>query len=225
MTIRRLYREKRGISVKPVLFESINSYVFGDEDPNSNLADGERMLVSEVVRKMGGVVAEEELLPCLSEPKRLIAVMASLGGIPVLGDDGSILYSFEDLMLTAEAVTRRATQNRRPLNVYLREEELYFSSCYAGDIDSAFKFGACNLALSILLVTKITRIPDLNTFTQALSPILLSYAAFYIVWPLLRYLSLKVTNAAIKGRNDLRRDAALAIQKPSPDVQVALEPM
>ena len=98
--------------------EAIFSFVFGDGDPNGQLRAARVRALAEVIRANGGAVVAETLAPYLDAPPPatalgtdsslvdeswLLPAVSELGGRPEVRDDGSIVYVFDELAISAIA--------------------------------------------------------------------------------------------------------------------------
>ena len=96
--------------------EAIFSFVFGDGDPNNQLRAARVRALSEVIRASGGAVVADQLAPYLDAPSPstvgataivdeswVLSAVTELGGRPEVSDDGSIVYVFDDLSVSAIA--------------------------------------------------------------------------------------------------------------------------
>jgi hypothetical protein len=96
--------------------EAIFSFVFGDGDPNSALPAARVRAMANVIRRNGGAVVAEQLAPFLDPPRALpsdstaivdeswvLPAVLDLGGRPEVSDDGSIVYVFDELLVSSIA--------------------------------------------------------------------------------------------------------------------------
>jgi len=106
---------------KMSLPEAIFSFVFGDGDPNTALRAARLRAMAEVIRANGGAVVAESLAPFLDPPSSpitrrnsddssynldeswLLPAVTELGGRPEVAADGTIVYVFDDLTVSAIA--------------------------------------------------------------------------------------------------------------------------
>ena len=96
--------------------EAFFSFVFGDGDPNSALRAARVRALAGVIRQNGGAVVAEQLAPYLDPPRNtargdernideswVLPACLELGGRPEVGDDGTIVYVFDELTVSALA--------------------------------------------------------------------------------------------------------------------------
>ena len=95
--------------------EAIFSFVFGDGDPNTALRAARVRAMAEVIRANDGAVVAESLAPFLDPPSSptsgsynvdeswVLPAVTELGGRPEVSDDGTIVYVFDDLTVSAVA--------------------------------------------------------------------------------------------------------------------------
>ena len=99
--------------------EAIFSFVFGDGDPNAALRAARLRGMAEVIRTNGGAVVAESLAPFLDPPSSpttrrdsdaasanvdeswMLPAVTDLGGRPEVAADGTIVYVFDDLTVSA----------------------------------------------------------------------------------------------------------------------------
>jgi hypothetical protein len=211
--------------------------VFGDGDPNAGLADSCVRAAAAVVRKNGGAVTHEQLLPFLPSPptrrvpsglgssvvdeQSVLPVVSTLQGVPAVTDQGDIVYTFDEVVLTASA----GGADDAPEG-YIQEAVVPFSQASPMNLALAGTLGALNLLGSIFLGLQLAALPigvalpGVYGLIQAIYPLILAFAVVFNAAPLLRYLSIGATNAAIAERNDARRLAAFALQAPGGDLKV-----
>jgi len=94
--------------------ESFFSFVFGDGDPNAALRAARVRALADVIRASGGAVVAEQIAPYLEPPGApprgdellvdeawVLPACLELGGRPEVQDDGTIVYVFDDLKVSA----------------------------------------------------------------------------------------------------------------------------
>jgi hypothetical protein len=119
---RHLYRNQDIHQRQTNFFQSIFTFVFGDGNPNQFLQDSRLKAAAQLIRRNGGVVIAEQLIPVLDETPPLsftsdlaesvyvdesfvLSIVSRLGGEPIVSEDGDILYFFPELMITTETST------------------------------------------------------------------------------------------------------------------------
>ena len=109
--------DQKGVS----FIESFFSYVFGDGDPNAEFSNDQLKFVAAKIRASGGMVVADQLGPYLDPPDLKITsnreydgsagsvdsyivdeswvlpAVLQLGGVPVVTEDGNIVYQFQVL--------------------------------------------------------------------------------------------------------------------------------
>jgi hypothetical protein len=97
--------------------EAIFSFVFGDGDPNVALRAARVRAMAEAIRTNGGALTADALAPFLDPPSApgaasgsvlvdeswVLPAVMELGGRPEVSDDGTIVYLFDDLTVSALA--------------------------------------------------------------------------------------------------------------------------
>lgn len=92
--------------------ESVFSYIFGDGNPNAGLEERRLALAANMIRENGGAVTAEQLAPfCDDIPSPndddgstyvdegyVLPIVSALDGTPQVTEDGSIVYTFSDLL-------------------------------------------------------------------------------------------------------------------------------
>jgi len=214
--------------------QAVFSFVFGDGDPNIDLAERRWKRVAASIRASDGAVSAVQLAPLLDLPdsvdgnqdasavdeQYMLPVLNRFGGHPEVTDEGDIVYVFPDLTTTARSPSGRtellgtASTGGR---AYLQEKEYTFSEASPFQRIAAALLGGVNvigaLALGSLLssvrMTALT--PDgvaLVGTISALFPALAAYAGVYAVVPAVRIWWNRLRNRGIRARNDRRLRAA-----------------
>ena len=95
--------------------EAIFSFVFGDGDPNKAAGAARLRAMAEAIRANGGAVTAESLAPFLDPPPAtsatsynvdeswVLPAVTELGGRPEVSADGTIVYVFDELKVSALA--------------------------------------------------------------------------------------------------------------------------
>lgn len=98
---------------KMSFLEAVFSFLFGDGDPNEKLDQRRSQAVARLVREQGGSVIAEQLAPYMDPPKEfdptedrvdeafILPAITELGGTPEVTEEGNIIYTFEDLQVSA----------------------------------------------------------------------------------------------------------------------------
>lgn len=204
---------------KPQLnfLEAIFSFLFGDGNPNANLAERRWQEIATVIRNNQGAVVAEQIAPYLDElgegysreyEDYMLPVLIKYNGRPEVSPDGQLVYHFPDLQVTA------TQQEIQPVTPYLQELSWRFSAASSGQILLACGLGAINLVgaliLGNLLVggTVAAQIGGLVAFVQSIYWLLLIYGIAFLTLPLVRYFWLQWRNSKIAKRNQKRQQRA-----------------
>ncbi|MGA2640310.1 MAG: hypothetical protein ABSG21_05290 [Spirochaetia bacterium] len=96
-------------------YKSVFGFVFGDEDPNRGWEDVERRYIIGFIRSRRGVISLEELMALTGrENDAANALMNRLlleyEGEPGVTDDGTVVYSFPELMRSADPAQKAMGQ-------------------------------------------------------------------------------------------------------------------
>lgn len=210
-------------------FEAIFSYLFGDGDPNADLEDQRWRQIGAVIKKnQGAVVAEQimpffELEPVLTNEDFMIPVLSKFNGYPEVTEEGGIIYRFPELQTTA---SDRASINVSSL---LKEDLWQFSQAGSGQIAVAIGLGVLNLFGAVYLASILqngaiaAQLGGLVAFVSSILWLLLAYGIGFLGIPLIRYFWLQYQNKKIAARNTNRQRYAIALQRPSTELNLKLE--
>lgn len=98
--------------------ESVFSVLFGDGDPNADLEERRSKAVAALIRAKGGALTAEELAPYMDpadgppagddlvDESYVLPAVTRFGGVPEVTADGDIVYSFDELQVSAEGTGR-----------------------------------------------------------------------------------------------------------------------
>jgi hypothetical protein len=200
--------------------EAIFSFIFGDGNPNANLEERRWQDIGTVIRSQGGAVVGEQIVPYLDEidvssrenEDYMLPVLTRFNGYPQVSPQGSIVYYFPDLQVSAQQ--RRG----QTVSAYLREQLWRFSQAGAGQIMLAIGLGALNIILALMLGAllreeAVQAMGGFIAFVDSIYWLLLGYGAGFLGIPLIRYFWLKGRNKKIEQRNVLREQRALALNQ------------
>jgi hypothetical protein len=217
---RRQRRENSQGEYQMNFLEAIFSFIFGDGNPNDNLEERRWQDVGTVIRNQGGAVVGEQIAPYLDEidaaskenEDYMLPALIRFNGYPQVSPQGSIIYYFPDLQVTAK---QRQGQS---VSAYLREQLWRFSQAGSGQIMLSIGLGALNIVLALILgaLLKEEALKDIGGFIGFVDSIywlLLSYGIGFLGIPLGRYFWLKGRNKKIADRNSLREQRALVLNQ------------
>jgi len=225
--------------------ESFFSYIFGDGNPNTDFSSEQLRACAKMIRSCGGVAVAEQLAPFLDPPdiplnqregsdsevdsalvreQWVLPAVVQLNGVPSVTEEGDIVYTFPDLMMTAQEgdEERNGRDSRAPS--FLQEKIVPFSRANPGQLLMAGGLGVVNLigALSLgrMLGSPLvlTRYPEL-ALVGKLFPVLLGYAVLYNIIPVVRGFLQEKQNNEIASRNKRRQNWAMFLQ--SKNVMIA----
>jgi hypothetical protein len=214
--------------------ESIFSFVLGDPDPNQDFEPWRWRLLGQYIQYRGGVVAAEEMAPYLDvtpeqivDPGQAVVVdesyvmpaLARFRGSPEVDAAGRILYRFPSLQQTARA-------KRVPPQMNSAQERRWeLTSAPGGYKAAAVVLGLVNLVgvvyLGSLLATPANAVALARSgmaWVAGAMPLLQAYAASFFAVPAVRWVLNTRRNAMIESRNEGRRRALQALQRPSPEL-------
>lgn len=210
---------------KPGSFpEAIFSFVFGDGDPNRNLEERRWQSIGNVIYNAKGAVVAEQVMPYLDTlggsfdrdyEQFMIPVMCRFNGSPEVTDAGQILYRFPDLQKTLGEVSTVTEED------YLKEKPWRLSNADSSYLVWAFLLGLILLVMGLFftgLLPKSVAAPGI-LYKAAMAST--AYSAFYLGFPLVRWLLMWGKNDQIAARN--RDRSAFARQLKTPDETLALK--
>jgi len=198
--------------------ESFYSYIFGDGDPNTKVSAVSLQAVANVIRRNNGTVVAEQIAPFLNPPKLdkyiesgvadesfVLPVLLTYDGVPNVLPTGDIVYTFQELMVTAGMSDSIKGADVMDNNIY--EKKVPFSLA-----PKSLQFVAGGLGLVNLLgVFKIGTLvsnpqfslvnPGLFTALTKIYPFLFVYAVLYNAIPLFRFFKNRNKNNIIEERN------------------------
>jgi hypothetical protein len=121
-----------GYSEEKGFLQSCFSLLFGDGDPNADLAQRTSASAASLIRANGGAVTAEQLAPLLApsiDPERadedarrpgapvsedwMLPILLQFNGEPVVTDDGDLVYVFPELMATADGEGAAGAQQQQ----------------------------------------------------------------------------------------------------------------
>ena len=217
---RRQRRENSQGEYQMNFLEAIFSFIFGDGNPNASLEERRWQDIGTVIRNQGGAVVGEQIAPYLDEidaankenEDYMLPALIRFNGYPQVSPQGSIIYYFPDLQVTAK---QRQGQS---VSAYLREQLWRFSQAGSGQIMLSIGLGSLNIVLALILgaLLKEEALKDIGGFIGFVDSIywlLLSYGTAFLGIPLVRYFWLKGRNKKIADRNSLREQRALVMNQ------------
>jgi len=224
-------------------YKSVFGFVFGDGDPNKGWEEAERKYVISYIRSRKGVITIEELLALTGrESDGANALMNRLlleyEGEPGVTDDGTLVYSFPELMRTSDAAQKAIGQvpvlnpeskhvvpfstNKPRTNGWIsffNAFNLAFGSYFLG---ISIVQGAAAVAKTgpyfysfvgrLLLQAGISPVPVISI---VLGIIPVAFSVFFFLIPLLRRIRLGRQNDALREETLRRRVMAQVLASPS----------
>ncbi|KAK3276931.1 hypothetical protein CYMTET_15035 [Cymbomonas tetramitiformis] len=196
--------------------------------------------VGSIIQRNGGVVISEQLAPYLDlevlnedesifvDESHMVPVLQRFQGEPVVDDNGNLLYYFPMLQKDAPSSTGIGDGS------YLTELRWKFSRAPTRKLVLAALLGAANLA-GVAFLTILVGDPQVAatlsreagkgvvSFVLGILPLLQGYAAAFFLIPLVRAARIAQRNASIEARNELRMQAADALQNPSSTVESKIQ--
>lgn len=207
--------------------EAIFSFLFGDGNPNADLEERRWQEIAAVIRNNKGAIAAAQVTPYLDQLGKgydleyenyMLPVLTRFNGKPEVSPEGSLIYYFPDLQVTA------VQQGYTPVQAYLKEKTWVFSEASSTQLQWAAGLGIFNLAAIIVLDSLLNSgelsAAVLNTgligFVNSIFWFLVAYGVGYLLVPILRYIWIKMRNQRIESRNETRQERAIALQAADP---------
>eukprot|EP00246_Nothoceros_aenigmaticus_P013444 TRINITY_DN4633_c0_g1_i1.p1 TRINITY_DN4633_c0_g1~~TRINITY_DN4633_c0_g1_i1.p1 ORF type:complete len:558 (+),score=88.19 TRINITY_DN4633_c0_g1_i1:373-2046(+) len=220
------YRRRRTKSTGLNFFESVFSFVFGDEDPNEGLEDRRWKAIGQLITSKGGVVTAEELAPYLDvrpmgfdaqdDDSYVLPVLLQFDGQPEVDNKGNIIYRFPTL--------QRSAVDWLGAKGYFTENRVDFSKSTTVERAMVIGLGGVNLVGVIILSSMLKDYSLLGQlggagfipFVSKVLPFLQAYTAAFFAIPAFRWMFLQRKNQQIEERNRARLERAIALDRPTP---------
>jgi hypothetical protein len=198
------------------------SYLFGEGDPNAKYEEHKWQVIAEFIRYCQGVVTAEQLAPYTgSDPIRedqVLPVLVRFNGRPEVTESGNIVYVFPSMQITAQ----EKRNSRSNLPAFLEEEYWTFTGLSGGEFLLVFVFALLNFCGSFWLWTHMNTVAALHPFTFLIR-VLAIYGAFFIGFPILRFIGTTLVHMRIAKRNDKRKSYYEMVASPTTELQKKLE--
>jgi flagellar basal body-associated protein FliL len=213
--------------------EAVFSFLFGDGNPNAELEEQRWQTIAAVIRRQGGVVTAEQIVPYLDElgspssqeyEDYMLPVLTRFNGRPEVSPEGQLIYHFPELQVTA---SKQSSQRSRP--PYLKESLWRFSNASSGQLVLAASLGGVNLVGALVLGNLLrngviaNQIGGLVAFTAGIYGILLAYGIGFLAIPLVRYFWIQGRNQKIAARNQQRESRVALLTQSNTAFQQKLQ--
>ena len=189
------------------------SYLFGDGDPNAHLKLNDEWMrnIAALIYDNQGAISWGQVVPLLVSPtvpeeKAIFPLLVRFDGLPQVNAAGKIIYVFPEMQSTDKPYP--------PAPAYVEETEWLFTEEPASKMRLVVIFGLFNLA-GWCLIANSPGLCELVSPYQWIIPIFAEYAAFFLLFPVQRHVANSMRNAAVDGRNQLRRKAAEKLAPPA----------
>ena len=220
-------RRQRKIEVsgqnKMNFLEAIFSFLFGDGNPNENLAETRWQKIGAVIRNADGAVVAEQIAPYLDETDAdedyMLPVLTRFNGYPEVSPQGEIIYYFPELQVMAKE------RKGKSVSAYLQENLWRFSQASSGQIMLSIGLGGLNLILAMVLGsllqdgTVAAQLGGVVALVASIYWLLLGYGTAFLAIPLVRYFWIQGRNSKIENRNSLRQAKAIALNQADESLQ------
>jgi hypothetical protein len=204
---------------------SFYSFVFGDGNPNADLSQDQLKTAISIIRENNGIVCAEQLAPYLNPPtvassinsfnvdeSWMLETILKLNGVPVVTDEGDIVYDFSDIVESKFASSSSPASDNGTKPLYIEESTIPFSRACKSIVSMPAALGVLNI-VGVATIRSIVKrgilasaFPAFNAFLIPTYPLLLAYSVFYIVTPVVRMQFLNKANEEIAGRNQKRKE-------------------
>ena len=206
---------------------AIFSFIFGDGNPNFDLEERRWSIIGQVVTNNYGAVVAEQIAPYLDEINQdnedyVLPVLIKFNGFPEVSPSGEIIYHFPDLQVTANQ------SENQEIPPYLKEYLWKFSRASTKQLVIIAGLVSTNFILSVILGILLKgntaiAVGGLLAFTNSVYWVLLTYSAFLLPIPLIRYIWIKFKNRNIKKRNKKRASRASLLDTLNDKIKKKLE--
>lgn len=197
------------------------SFLFGEGNPNRKLEDEQWRCVAETIRQNSGVVTGAQLAPyklkAMSESAFMLETMIRFDGSPEPSPLGNIVYVFPSMQISATRAS--AARSLRELPARLEEKDWKFSLVPIERLHWVFFFAGANLCGAYALHKHLSWFLPLQPYSQQVEW-LLTYAMFFMGFPILRELGNVLLNSMIDLRNKDRADALKSLQSPENQLRI-----
>ena len=197
--------------------EAVFSFLFGDGDPNADLAEERWQKIGAVIRNHDGAVVAEQIAPYLDETDTdedyMLPVLSRFNGYPEVSPQGEIIYYFPELQVMAKE------QSKQSVSAYLKESLWRFSQARSGQIMLSVGLGALNVILALVLGsllqdgTVAAQLGGIVALVASIYWLLLGYGIAFLLVPLTRYFWIQGRNSKIETRNSLRQAKAVELNQ------------
>jgi hypothetical protein len=217
-------RHRPGQSIN--FLEAVFSFMFGDGNPNANLAKRGWQQLGALIRQNRGVVIAEQIVPYLVVPparlrvegtdeNHVLPVLVQFNGVPQVSDTGDIVYQFPDLQTTAgDTPQRRPPQSQTQLPPALEEKLWLFSRASSTQVLWAIGLGLVNIVGALVLRELIVNheVFGFLGLMRSILWLLLTYGIGFLAIPAVRYGLLLDRNQKIAERNFQRQHLATDLE-------------
>jgi hypothetical protein len=199
--------------------EAVYSFLFGDGNPNIDLAETRFATIGQILQNNDGAVVAEQIAPYLDEVDEdedyMIPILARFNGYPEVSPEGEIIYYFPELQVMANRRQKIA------LPSFLQEKLWSFSQASSGQKILAVALGGVNLVLALVLgsflqnPSIVAQLGGIVAFANSIYGILLGYGIAFLAIPLIRYFWIQGRNQKISDRNSQRELRVNLLQQAS----------
>lgn len=191
------------------------SFLFGDGDPNRTFLDEAWKNVADIIRLNNGVITAEQIGPYLVDfgtDGGIFPVLVRFDGMPEVTQTGNIVYVFPSMQNTA-AGNSPIGNIFWTIPAFAEQKQWKFSEVPMRRLDFVFYFAGANLAGWYAVAGNMGRFDFLVPYTWIVE-LLLTYAIFFIAFPMVRSLYNAVRNAVVEVNNNRRKRNSELLTKP-----------
>lgn len=201
--------------------EAVFSFLFGDGNPNWDLEDRRWQYLGTCIRRLGGAVSAEQLLPYWDQEQgrdgaddAILPVLVRFNGRPEVTPEGQLVYTFAELQVTAQDSPTTSIPG------YLRELPWRFTQASSNQVLLVIGLGGLNLVGGLILGNLLgdggiaLQLGGLVAWVQGIYGLLMAYAVGFFVIPLARYFWIQRLNRQIEARNQQRQACLEILQTP-----------
>lgn len=196
------------------------SFLFGNGNPNRDFSDRSWQYLGALIRANNGVIVAEQAAPYLpahvvSEDRSMFPVLVHFDGAPVVTSNGSIAYVFPNLQVSANGGIYTGT-----LPAFAEERIWKFTDGPIRRLEFVFLFAAANLAGWYAIWHNALFMRLLYPYDTMVF-VFLSYAVFFLAFPMLRQFLNNIRNGFVDHRNSIRKRDADRLSSPEMKAKMA----
>jgi hypothetical protein len=196
----------------PNLLLNCFSFLFGDQDPNSEIDEKRWQSIAQAIRQNNYAVTAEQLAPFTekSGDDAVLPVLVRFNGKPEVTETGNVVYVFDAL----QSLGLSNLEDSKCAEPYLKETHWLFSNLPSEQLIPVLVIAGANIFGAAVLYQVVAGLGLMQMQLGHLVQALLAYAAFFLYCPLLRAGLNFARNQSIDARNEERRRLARMLEMP-----------